>query len=403
MVAISAELIGVQHGSRPTQFLACTVAANRRSLGWVRQSASEGFAGLFGRPVPNAQAWADAAWPAAGEAGVEAEAGVEVEAPKAAAGAEAPKAAAARRPAPNAEARAAATKAKRRQTKGAKEAPKDEAGAEASKAEAPKDEAGAEEPQAKAGADAKAEAGTEAPNTEAEAAKAVAGVVATNAEARAEAPEVFALSVAPSLSHAPVCSKCKVPVDPLRAQLTGKSSGCWKCPKCNCRMVKLHRQFGGWPPEDFEDLMPEAQTDFWRTDANSPQELRKLVVDTLLKRRVESNVAARGGEFLPLSVYAARGFDVSAIERNCQETEQHIVFGKTYKVDIHSVCNRTLEEEVREKLLQKKSRPSCSSNQKVARSRSRSKGKTSRSRSSNKGKKSRGRNKGKKSRSRSSC
>eukprot|EP00969_Alexandrium_andersonii_P179052 7916016-Alexandrium_andersonii.AAC.1 len=55
----------------------------------------------------------------------------------------------------------------------------------------------------------------------------------------------------PGVLSRPVCSKCKVELDPLKSQVSGKSFGNWRCNVCNTRMVQLHRMFGSWPTEQF--------------------------------------------------------------------------------------------------------------------------------------------------------
>ena len=65
----------------------------------------------------------------------------------------------------------------------------------------------------------------------------------------------------------PVCTTCKVELDPLQSQVCGKSFGHWRCNVCNTRMVQLHRMFGSWPTEQFRALSLEAQEQFWKKEA----------------------------------------------------------------------------------------------------------------------------------------
>ena len=67
----------------------------------------------------------------------------------------------------------------------------------------------------------------------------------------------------PGFACRPLCSKCKVELDPLKSQVTGKSRGRWKCNTCNSRTAQLHREFGAWPIEDFKMLDAAAQEAFW--------------------------------------------------------------------------------------------------------------------------------------------
>ena len=74
----------------------------------------------------------------------------------------------------------------------------------------------------------------------------------------------------------------------------------------------------------------------------------------MAKRRAESEEATLGGDYLPLSVWAQRGFDPVAIEQNCREKEMHPILGMTYKVNIKSEMRRAVETLVREELFSKK-------------------------------------------------
>ena len=63
---------------------------------------------------------------------------------------------------------------------------------------------------------------------------------------------------------------------------------------------------------------------------------------------------AGGGEYLPLSVYKTRGFDVESITAHCQDTYEHPVLGTCYRVRIRGVYSGTCEAMVREELHQAK-------------------------------------------------
>ena len=61
----------------------------------------------------------------------------------------------------------------------------------------------------------------------------------------------------------------------------------------------------------------------------------------------KSGGKVKGGEYLPLSVYEKRGFDVEAIRQKCTDTEEHPILGTTYRVCIRSAFSKTIEELVR--------------------------------------------------------
>ena len=43
------------------------------------------------------------------------------------------------------------------------------------------------------------------------------------------------LLVSPEIPLAPLCHRCKTPVDAMRSQVSGKAKGCWRCSSCNTK------------------------------------------------------------------------------------------------------------------------------------------------------------------------
>ena len=210
--------------------------------------------------------------------------------------------------------------------------------------------------EAKAAAKAAAKATAKAAGKAA--AKAKAAVTAT-AKAAAPAgaackPPVLEPAVlqSPEISLNPKCAKRKRPVDALKAQLTGKSNGSWKCASCNVKCMQLSRVFGHWPPRSFSALPADWQTKFYQglDGKGGGAELEKYVIETMTRSRLEQEESEIGGEYLPLSVWHARGFDASRIERGCKDVQEHEVLGKCYRVSIKSVYSKTVEQMVRKEL-----------------------------------------------------
>ena len=169
------------------------------------------------------------------------------------------------------------------------------------------------------------------------------------------ATEPFVLK-APDVGLRPTCFRCKQEVDPLRAVLTSKAKGSWKCPKCNVRGTQLHRIFGRWPPANFATLSQNAQADFWKKagEASNTAQLEDILVQTLTTQRIEREKTVVGGEYLPLSVYKQRGFDPERIKLMCKDTEEHDVLGTTYKLNIRAVFSEAIEQQVREEVAKMK-------------------------------------------------
>jgi hypothetical protein len=174
-----------------------------------------------------------------------------------------------------------------------------------------------------------------------------------------DANDKVALVVPPEIVLQPVCSKCKTTVDPVRAILTGKGPGCWKCPACNVKCTQLNRIFGKWPPRSFSMLPAGYQDQFYRDCKGKAggQVLEQFVVDQLTIQRTEEEVASTGGDWLPLSVWGNKGYDVTAIEKNCTDTQDHPVLGLCYRVCIKSMHSKTIESMIRSELFHSKSKP----------------------------------------------
>ena len=73
--------------------------------------------------------------------------------------------------------------------------------------------------------------------------------------------------------------------------------------------------------------------------------------------------SSRSGAYLPLSVYAQRGFDPKEIEERCTDTQMHAVLGKCYRVAITALDKSSMEDTIREQVLtsMKKVKPDPSS------------------------------------------
>ena len=62
----------------------------------------------------------------------------------------------------------------------------------------------------------------------------------------------------------------------------------------------------------------------------------------------KSGGKVKGGEYLPLSVYGKRGFDVEAIRQKCKDTKEHPILGTLYS--IRSTFSKTIEQLVRKEV-----------------------------------------------------
>lgn len=175
----------------------------------------------------------------------------------------------------------------------------------------------------------------------------------TSSSAKAARTECVQSLAAGCALARPICQKCNCECDPLAARLTSKMAGTWICKVCHCRQAQLSRMTGGFPNAEFKQLSAQDQTEFWNTIKHVADGmiLRGHLVETLVKRRVDSLTSIICGSYLPLSVYERQGYDVHQIKSNCSDVKQHAVLGQVYRVAIETLDRRTMEEKSREAVL----------------------------------------------------
>ena len=118
------------------------------------------------------------------------------------------------------------------------------------------------------------------------------------------------------------CWYCGSQADYLKCYVRSKREGTWKCPGCNAKLGKLHRQFGSWPPTDIpldaDKLSETARHQFYAglSKLEGIGEIKAYALRFLENYRTEEQRALEGGEFLPLSVWEKRGFDIESIKKH---------------------------------------------------------------------------------------
>ena len=73
--------------------------------------------------------------------------------------------------------------------------------------------------------------------------------------------------------------------------------------------------------------------------------IRSQLVETLTKQKEVVSTQGVGGEFLPLEVYAAKGYNVDLIRNGC-EKEIHPILGETYLLPIKRKDRAEINKEV---------------------------------------------------------
>jgi hypothetical protein len=134
-------------------------------------------------------------------------------------------------------------------------------------------------------------------------------------------------------------------------RLIRKTPAVWQCGSCSSKHVMLSRIFGTFPLPDFVALTDAEQSAFWKEAPTDMQGLKKAITETLTSSMMERTESGTSGKYLPLEVYAKKGFDTVAIEHGCN-MKMHPVIGKTYRLDIDNVAWTKIREKCRRQVLE---------------------------------------------------
>lgn len=129
--------------------------------------------------------------------------------------------------------------------------------------------------------------------------------------------------------------------------MNSKSPPTFRCAVCNCKQVGLTKLYGSWPIAGFRDLDEETQRQFWKEGGTDQASLKRSVEKFLIRRLVEASMARTAGPFLPLSVWANRGYNTEDIEQKAKK-EQHPVLGTVYQVQIHETGSEKVDSLIKE-------------------------------------------------------
>ena len=141
------------------------------------------------------------------------------------------------------------------------------------------------------------------------------------------------------------CSKCYLDFEGHE----GKEAICGRCKNKRARLSKM---FGRWPTPAFKKLSDEAQVDFWKEESTAGSDMVVDLVNKVTEQRVMHEKDLQRGEYLPLSVWANKGFDAKKIEAECTDTEVHPVLGMTYRLDLHQVTSGEVRNTVENEIMQ---------------------------------------------------
>ena len=158
------------------------------------------------------------------------------------------------------------------------------------------------------------------------------------------------------------CGMCGQLAHKDRVQILNKCAGTWKCSKCNTRSVQLHKKFGQWPPTEFKDMDKDELTEFWATlkdnKFDKPSRREQFAAEAVSRMREKFEETKAGSEYLPLTVWAQRGFDTTMIEETTEPHNKkwHKNLGWTYRIPIESLFKGITVKELKSELLERKSK-----------------------------------------------
>ena len=108
--------------------------------------------------------------------------------------------------------------------------------------------------------------------------------------------------------------------------------------------------FGTWPIPEFKKLSEQTQLDFFKNSDSSVKHLKNSVEQLLVQQLIEKRTMSEQGPYLPLTVWAAKGYDTEAIESKAPML-LHKVLGPTYQVEIVSSGRELISELARSDVL----------------------------------------------------
>ena len=129
-----------------------------------------------------------------------------------------------------------------------------------------------------------------------------------------------------------------------KARLISKMKGTFRCGTCASKCVQLSSELGEWPTPEFRALSDEDQKTFMKAmgGATKATDVLALAKRHFQRFQKQAKYFDDSGEYLPLSVWGNRGFDVAAIEKNSEtrDIKNHPVLGRVYRVQILTTGSR---------------------------------------------------------------
>jgi hypothetical protein len=122
--------------------------------------------------------------------------------------------------------------------------------------------------------------------------------------------------------------------------LAKQSAQNWRCSGCHVKTTQLYRQFGKWPTTEFEALDDFVKHNFMASLSGMDGPSAVAKANELLETyRVDEEIYTDGGQFLPLNVWATKGWDPLRIDRysSAGDKKWHNVAGRVMQCAVVTI------------------------------------------------------------------
>ena len=159
------------------------------------------------------------------------------------------------------------------------------------------------------------------------------------------------------------CHRCgdQIPWEEAVLKTAGQRENKYLCKTCNNVGALLAKHSGpDWCQREFASMSEDKRRSFWKEAGKQKvvttgrlcyKAVRATLLKSVANRRIESFKDSYHGEYLPLSVWASRGFDPKLVAEKGLK-EEHEVFGETFAVQIHNFSKEEIHERVSQELLE---------------------------------------------------
>ena len=138
-----------------------------------------------------------------------------------------------------------------------------------------------------------------------------------------------------------LCNSCGRYEPMKRLRVQSKTKGTFKCSGCHVTQQVLRRINGSWPSDTFRGLSEDQKQAFMASVHGAGSTDIADALESLEVLEQHGEQYEDGGEFLPLGVWAKRGFSAEdiALKSHPSDRKLHPVCGPTYRVRILRTAN----------------------------------------------------------------